>query len=78
MWQLRMRRNKTQEWVELGAFENMLLAARRVLELEGDALGSVFFRVYVDPLYAKSDAEMLSRLEYQSDKGFYLLTRHVQ
>ena len=53
-------------------------AARRVLELEGDPLAALFFRVYVDPPGEKSDAEILCRIEYQSDKGFYLLKRVVQ
>jgi hypothetical protein len=44
----------------------------------------LFLRVYVDtnPITAvgvtgTADAEILSRLEYQSDKGFYLLERIV-
>jgi hypothetical protein len=39
---------------------------------------ALFFRVYVDPPGDKSDAEILCRLEYQSDKGFYLVKRVVQ
>jgi hypothetical protein len=31
-----------------------------------------------DPLMNKSDAEILSRLEYQGAKGFYVLTRRMQ
>jgi hypothetical protein len=38
----------------------------------------MFFGVYADPLASKSDAEILCRLEYQSEKGFYLLQRVVQ
>jgi len=81
MWQLRMRGNKIREWVELGEFESIGRAARRVLELDRDPthpVGSVFFRVYADPLMEKSDAEILSRLEYQGENGFYLLTRRAQ
>jgi hypothetical protein len=63
---------------ELGEFQNISDAARRVLELEGDRHGALFFRVYVDPPFGKSDAEILCRLEYQSAKGFYLLQRAVQ
>jgi hypothetical protein len=78
MWKLSRRDNKIKQWSELGEFQNISDAARRVLELEGDRLGALFFRVYVDPPFGKSDAEILCRLEYQSAKGFYLLQRAVQ
>ena len=78
MWKLRGRDNKIRQWAELGEFQSISDAARRVLELEGDPLGALFFRVYVDPPGEKSDAEILCRLEYQTDKGFYLLKRVVQ
>jgi hypothetical protein len=41
-------------------------------------MGSLFFRVYADPIMDKSDAEILSRLEYQGAHSFYLLTRQLQ
>ena len=78
MWKLSGRDNKLKQWSELGEFQNINDAARRVLELEGDRFGALFFRIYVDPPYDKSDAEILCRLEYQSPKGFYLLQRVVQ
>jgi len=78
MWKLSGRDNKIRQWAELGEFQSISGAARRVLELERDPLGALFFRVYVDPPGEKSDAELLCRLEYQSEKGFYLLQRAVQ
>jgi len=78
MWKLSGRDNKIKLWSELGEFQTINDAARRVLELEGDPLGALFFRIYVDPPYEKSDAEILCRLEYQSAKGFYLLQRTAQ
>ena len=45
-----------------------------------DLSGALFFRVYVDPnpLTGKTaDAEIFSRLEYQSEKGFYPLQSSV-
>jgi hypothetical protein len=48
--------------------------------MEEDPNGALFFRVYVDlnPRTGKTaDAEILSRLEYQSEKGFYLVERAV-
>ena len=77
MGKLSGRDNKIKQWSELGEFQSIGDAAQRVLELEGDRLGALFFRVYVDPPGEKSD-EILGRLEYQSAKGFYLLQRGVQ
>ena len=69
MWKLSARYNKLKQWVELGEFQSISDAAERVLELEGSN-GALFFRVYVDPITAEqSDADILSRLEYQSAKG---------
>jgi hypothetical protein len=84
MWKLRGRDNIIKRWSEYGEFQNIVDAAERILELEGDPHGAFFFRVYVDtnPLTAEAitgigDAEILSRLEYQTEKGFYLLERTV-
>ena len=80
MWQLK-KRGEHRDWSELGSFESIGAASRRVLELDRDhsdqPVGSLFFRVYADPLMDKSDAEILSRLEYQGTNGFYVLTRRA-
>jgi hypothetical protein len=78
MWKLNARDNKIRQWSELGEFQTLNDAAHRILELEGEPLASLFFRVYVDPPFGKSDADILSRLEYQSARGFYVLKRTVQ
>lgn len=84
MWRLRGRDNTIKRWSEYGEFHNIADAAKRILELEGDPNGALFFRVYVDPnpltaaaVTGTTDAEILSRLEYQSEKGFYLVERSV-
>jgi hypothetical protein len=56
MWKLSMRGQKVREWTELGSFESINDAARRVLELEGRRLGSIFFRLYVDPFLKREMA----------------------
>jgi hypothetical protein len=83
MWKLRGRDNKIRQWADLGEFPNIVDAAKRILELEGDPTGALFFQTYVDPnpltaVTGTADAEILSRLEYQSRKGFYLLERTIQ
>lgn len=81
MWQLKVR-GEHRQWTELGTFAGIGEAAHQVLKLErenpGQPMAALFFRVYADPLMEKSDAEILSRLEYQGTKGFYVLTRQVQ
>ncbi|MGE4046495.1 MAG: SPOR domain-containing protein [Acetobacteraceae bacterium] len=80
MWQLSMR-GENRTWTELGSFESIGLAAQLVLKLERnptEPVAALFFRVYADPLMDKSDAEILSRLEYQGANGFYVLKRQVQ
>lgn len=80
MWQLSMR-DQNRRWTDLGMFGGIGPAAQRVLELEAkpqQPIGSLFFRIYADPLMERSDAEILSRLEYQGAEGLYLLTRRIQ
>jgi hypothetical protein len=80
MWKLRGRDNKIKRWSEFGEFQNIADAAKHILQLEGDPNGALFFRVYVDPnplTGESSDAKVLSRLEYQSEKGLYRLERTV-
>jgi Pentapeptide repeats (9 copies) len=50
-------------------------AAQTIIKTEDHASGAIFFRVYVDPTRTPSDAEVLSRLEYQSAKRLYQLQR---
>jgi hypothetical protein len=79
MWKLTARGERGSPFAELGSFASIEEAAQKIYKTENDpSIGGIFFRVYVDPTLTPSDAEVLSRLEYQSDKRFYLLTRRVQ
>ena len=77
MWKLIARRKRGTPFAELGSLASIDEAAQTIIETEDDAgaTGAIFFRVYVDPTRTRSDAEVLSRLEYQSATGFYLLQR---
>jgi hypothetical protein len=81
MWHLKMR-DTHKEWIDLGSHECISAAARQVLKLESndptEPIASLFFQVYADPVMEKSDAEILSRLEYQGGRSFYVLTREMQ
>lgn len=75
MWKLNMRGDRGTPFVALRSYPNISDAARVIREKEGDPFGALFLHVYVDPSPEPSDADILSRLEYQSAKPFYLLTR---
>jgi hypothetical protein len=55
MWKLSGRDNKIRQWAELGEFQSISDAARRVLELERDPQSRT--------------PRILCRLEYQSDNS---------
>lgn len=77
-WKLTARGERGSPFAELGDFASIGDAARTIIETEDDpSLGGIFFRVYVDPTRAPSDADVLARLEYQSERRFYLLTRNA-
>jgi hypothetical protein len=68
------------EGAELGEFTISLMPPAVFSDLEGDLHGALFFRLYVDPNPLSGQtaaAAILSRLEYASVKGFYLLHRSV-
>jgi hypothetical protein len=78
MWKLIVRGGRGTPFTKLGSFSSIGDAARKILEMENDPRGAVFFRVYVDPINplfgADDDSAALSRLEYQSAKHYHLLT----
>ena len=63
----------------IGEFHKIADAARRILQLEGDPHGALFFHFYIDPdpHWPNSGCPILSGLEYASLKGFYLRQRSV-
>lgn len=75
MWKLVVREGKGRKFATLGSYASLGEAAQVIVETEGDRLATIFFRVYIDPSGHFSDAEALSRFEYQSARRFYLLTR---
>ena len=49
MWKLRRRDDRQgRQWSELGTVDSISAGAARILELEGERNGALFFRVYVD------------------------------
>jgi len=82
MWQLKARGARGTPFEEIGAYPTIADAARQILKLEGGSDFALSFRVHVDTFGTltngdTSDAEFLSRLEYQSPARFFLLTRRM-
>src|ERR1700688_587435 len=75
MWKLVMRGERGSPFTELGSYANVSDAARVILKTENNPQGAISFRVYVDALNPPSDAQALSRLDYQSGKRYYPLTQ---
>jgi|HubBroStandDraft_2_1064218.scaffolds.fasta_scaffold886677_1 hypothetical protein len=80
MWKLEMRGARGTPFTDLGSYASINDAARRVLQTENNPLGAIFFRVYADPagVLFPTDKDVLSRLDYQSDTRYYVLSRTAQ
>jgi len=76
MWQLMMT-NRAREWVEVGRFETVTDAARRIRDLEGNTLTGVFLRMYIDTEFG-TDAEAFGHLEHKGRRALYVIKRRVQ
>ncbi|HTV30489.1 MAG TPA: hypothetical protein VMF32_22280 [Xanthobacteraceae bacterium] len=73
MWQLKMT-NAAKEWTEVGTFETLSAAARRIRELEDRAANGLFLEFYVDTDLA-TDEEALSIFHYTGKRALYGIRR---
>ena len=62
MWQLHMA-ERGKEWMKIGDFVTLSAVAERVIKLEGNYSGGMFFEIYVEAQFG-NDAEFLSLLEH--------------
>jgi hypothetical protein len=73
MWKLTARAERGSPFPELSSFASIEMAARTIIKTENDpSLGTILFRVYIDPTCTLSEAGGPSRLGHQSAKRFYL------
>ena len=75
MWQLQMT-NPAKEWVDVGTFETVTAAARRIRELEGRLSGGIFLETYVEIDFG-SDEEAFSVLHCTGRRALYGIRRRV-
>ena len=73
MWQLKMT-NAAQEWVEVGTFDTVSTAARRIREIEGRPSGGIFLEMYVE-IDSGTDEEAFSVLHHTGSRGLYEIRR---
>jgi hypothetical protein len=74
MWQLRMT-NATKEWTEVGTFETVTAAARRITELEDNHRAGLFLEFYVDTTEIGTDEEAFRVLHYTGRRALYGIKR---
>jgi hypothetical protein len=74
MWQLKMT-NAAKEWIEVGAFETVTAAARRITELEDNPVNGIFLEFYVDTTPLGTDEEAFRVLHYTGRRAHYGIRR---
>jgi hypothetical protein len=75
MWQLKMT-NAAKEWTDVGNFETVTEAARRIRELEGRPDGGIFLEMFVEIDFGTDD-DAFSCLQYSGRKALYGIRRRV-
>jgi hypothetical protein len=73
MWHLKMT-NAAKEWIEVGAFDTVTAAARRIRELEAYPTTGVFFEVHVDTVLG-TDEEAFGVLHHTGRRALYGIRR---
>ena len=73
MWQLKMT-NAAKEWVEVGTFDTVSAAARRIREIEGRPSGGIFLEMYVEINFG-TDEDAFSVLHHTGRRGLYGIRR---
>jgi hypothetical protein len=74
MWQLKMI-NTAKEWIDVGTFETVTAAARRITELEDNPANGIFLEFYVDTTEFGTDEEAFRVLHYTGRRALYGIRR---
>ena len=74
MWQLKMT-NAAKEWIEVGSFETVTAAARRITELDDRTVNGIFLEFYVDTTELGTDEEAFRVLHYTGHRAVYGIKR---
>jgi hypothetical protein len=74
-WKLSMT-NAAKEWVEVGNFDTVTAAARRIRELEDYPTTGVFLQFHVETEFFGTDDEAFSCLHHTGRRAFYGIRRN--
>jgi hypothetical protein len=74
MWQLKMT-NAAKEWVEVGTFDTVTEATRRIRELEDSDANGLFLEFYVETGHYGTDDEALRVFHYTGKRALYGIRR---
>jgi hypothetical protein len=75
MWQLKMT-NTAREWIDVGDFETVQAAARRIREIEEYTGGGLFLEMHIEFDFG-SDEESFGHLEHNGKRALYVVKRQV-
>jgi hypothetical protein len=75
MWQLSMT-NGAKEWFEVGRFDTVTAAARRIREIEGRSRGGIFLELHVEIDFG-TDEEAFSVLHHSGQRALYGIRRRT-
>ena len=75
MWRLKMT-NAAKEWIEVGTFDTVTAAARRIREIEGRSDGGIFLEMHVEIDFG-TDEEAFSVLHHTGKRALYGIRRRV-
>jgi hypothetical protein len=75
MWKLKMT-NGAKEWVEVGDFDTVTAAARRIREFEGRSDGGIFLEMHVE-IDCGTDEEAFSVLHHTGRRALYGIRRRL-
>jgi hypothetical protein len=75
MWQLKMT-NPAKEWIEVGSFDTVTEAARRIREIEGRPDGGIFLEMFVEIDFG-TDEEAFGVLHHTGRLALYGIRRRV-
>ena len=76
MWHLAMT-TPGKEWTQVGVFEIVTAAARRIRELEDYPTTGVFLEFHVDTSHLGTDEEAFSVLHHTGKRALYGIRRRV-
>ena len=71
-----MKDATAKDWIEVGVFDTVTAAARRIREIEGRERGGIFLEMYVEIDFG-NDEEAFSVFHHTGKRALYGIRRRV-